>query len=684
MWADALAAHRDGRVRVTEARASDFFGPGVVETELLRAQRRGRLLAGRKVRVLGDPGRAPLVDLCPRCRPHARRSRHRRPGVGTGVARPHRAGGQPAPAGRPASARWPGRRPARVGVLPAAVLTVAGLVSPQIRELRETRYQFDRPFVLDSSACTGHLRHRAHPARRGPGRGGRRRRAPRAVGPAATATGTGPRRAAGDPGSRAGDRHPRRSTGPCRVARVGPTYGGRPDPPVDPCRRTRPTSAGRPRPAVVRAALLLAGCSIGGHPGLGHRDRTARWPPSSRRLRGVPDGGHPGRAGHPHRRGAHPPPDPGDPAARELRRDHVTGRSVGLRGDPVGTDGRQGAQRGRAHQPGHAAGGTAHRPARRGRHPCRRRHRTTDAPCWPAVARRIVPVDPATRAVGTPLDLGPGRTVSGMALSPTSSTLLRAGPRRGGPGGHHHGPGRSRDPDGAGRLLGVLTPRVVVSADGSTVYVVGQGGADYGGRLVPIDAATGAVGAATSFDQFGITDPSALALTADGSTHPGRRLRRQLDRPRSDRTAGHSDGAGATAIGRCRGAARAPIIRRTWWWAREPPGPSSSPGSTRCCRSRRPPASSVGRSGSVRGRRRWPCPAPQACRPGRFVPLIGGQPPPVAGTMPEAATASADSTERNSAGAWPAASRSSSSASGTSAASCHTFGIVSGQEMIPQ
>ena len=59
---------------------------------------------------------------------------------------------------------------------------------------------------------------------------------------------------------------------------------------------------------------------------------------------------------------------------------------------------------------------------------------------------------------------------------------------------------------------------MVVSADGSTVYVVGQGGSDFGGRLTPISTATGAVGTVTGFDQFGIADPAALALTADGAT----------------------------------------------------------------------------------------------------------------------------------------------------------------------
>jgi len=43
---------------------------------------------------------------------------------------------------------------ASVTAFPAGALTVAGVFSAQLRELKETRYQFDRPFVLDSSACT--------------------------------------------------------------------------------------------------------------------------------------------------------------------------------------------------------------------------------------------------------------------------------------------------------------------------------------------------------------------------------------------------------------------------------------------------------------------------------------------------------------------------------------------------
>jgi hypothetical protein len=32
------------------------------------------------------------------------------------------------------------------------VISAIGVVSPLVRELRETRYQFERPFVVDSSA----------------------------------------------------------------------------------------------------------------------------------------------------------------------------------------------------------------------------------------------------------------------------------------------------------------------------------------------------------------------------------------------------------------------------------------------------------------------------------------------------------------------------------------------------
>lgn len=43
---------------------------------------------------------------------------------------------------------------AKVTQIPYPVMWVSGLFSPLIRELRTTRYQFTRPFVLDASATT--------------------------------------------------------------------------------------------------------------------------------------------------------------------------------------------------------------------------------------------------------------------------------------------------------------------------------------------------------------------------------------------------------------------------------------------------------------------------------------------------------------------------------------------------
>ena len=57
-----------------------------------------------------------------------------------------------------------------------------------------------------------------------------------------------------------------------------------------------------------------------------------------------------------------------------------------------------------------------------------------------------------------------------------------------------------------------------VSPDGRTVYVVGQGPPDFGGRVLPIATATGVPGAAASFDNYGLADPAALAIEPDGSS----------------------------------------------------------------------------------------------------------------------------------------------------------------------
>src|SRR4051794_20017160 len=153
MWDEALAAHRAGRVRVTEARASDFFGPLVTDGGHLGERAVPRLLAGKTVRTIGDPGLPHSWTYIPDVA---------RALVVLGTN--ERAWGRPwhVPTNPALSARamvermasLAGAPPAKVAAIPGFVLRAAGLVSPRLRELDEVMYQFDRPFVLDSSAFT--------------------------------------------------------------------------------------------------------------------------------------------------------------------------------------------------------------------------------------------------------------------------------------------------------------------------------------------------------------------------------------------------------------------------------------------------------------------------------------------------------------------------------------------------
>ncbi|MCM9076712.1 MULTISPECIES: NAD-dependent epimerase/dehydratase family protein [Streptomyces] len=162
VWERARELHGQGRIRAVEVRASDFFGPGVTDGGHLAARVVPPLLRGKPVTTLGDPD-APhswtyLPDvartLC-------------------AAAQDERAWGRAwhVPTQPPLSVReMVGRLCARAGTgpvavrrLPSAVIGVASLFSPLIRELKEIRYQFDRPFVVDSSACEVALAVRSTP-----------------------------------------------------------------------------------------------------------------------------------------------------------------------------------------------------------------------------------------------------------------------------------------------------------------------------------------------------------------------------------------------------------------------------------------------------------------------------------------------------------------------------------------
>jgi nucleoside-diphosphate-sugar epimerase len=151
MWRAQLAAHDAGDARVVEVRASDFFGPGLTSTALLGERVVPRVLDQRHVTLLGDldaPHSWTYVEDVARALEVAgadERAWGRAWHVPTSTPRsPREAVGAIADAaGLP---RPPVRR------VPWAVVRAASVAVPSLRGLDELAYQFDAPFVVDSTA----------------------------------------------------------------------------------------------------------------------------------------------------------------------------------------------------------------------------------------------------------------------------------------------------------------------------------------------------------------------------------------------------------------------------------------------------------------------------------------------------------------------------------------------------
>jgi nucleoside-diphosphate-sugar epimerase len=149
MTAELLAAAEAGGVRFAIGRASDFFGAGVTQGSTLGERVFGNALAGKRADFIGNP------DL-----PH---TYSYVPDIAAGLAT---LGSDPRAAGQV----WhlPGPQtvttraflelvaaevghPVAIRAVNKLALRALGLVNPMLRELAETYYQFDRPFVLDTS-----------------------------------------------------------------------------------------------------------------------------------------------------------------------------------------------------------------------------------------------------------------------------------------------------------------------------------------------------------------------------------------------------------------------------------------------------------------------------------------------------------------------------------------------------
>lgn len=143
------AAHASGKVQVVAVRASDFYGPGVTQSVLgetgLAAMAKGKpaLLLGsadlvHDLAYVPDVARATITLLDA-------------PGDAYGQAwhvpcAPSRTYRQVLQIGADALGQ-----PLKFSVLPGFMLSVLGLFMPILREMKEMRFQSDRPYQVDAS-----------------------------------------------------------------------------------------------------------------------------------------------------------------------------------------------------------------------------------------------------------------------------------------------------------------------------------------------------------------------------------------------------------------------------------------------------------------------------------------------------------------------------------------------------
>jgi len=144
-----LEAHASGRVRATAVRASDFYGPDV-PTSVLSTMGVARLLAGKPALAPYPPDQPHAFAYVP---DFAR-------ALVTLIDAPDDAYGEVwhvpnalACSLREAlalAARIIGVRP-RITVLPPALLSILGVFRKELRELKEMRFQWDRPYLVDAT-----------------------------------------------------------------------------------------------------------------------------------------------------------------------------------------------------------------------------------------------------------------------------------------------------------------------------------------------------------------------------------------------------------------------------------------------------------------------------------------------------------------------------------------------------
>jgi nucleoside-diphosphate-sugar epimerase len=161
MARDLMAAHTAGQVEVTVGRASDFFGPRAGAQSLIGDWVIPPALAGEPATVMGDPDMPHTYSFVPDIGESLVHLGGRDDALG-------RVWHLPSPETRTTRDvvelvfRAAGTEP-RLKVTPAWQMRALGLVNRTVREINEMRYEFDEPFIVDSSHAETELGLRATP-----------------------------------------------------------------------------------------------------------------------------------------------------------------------------------------------------------------------------------------------------------------------------------------------------------------------------------------------------------------------------------------------------------------------------------------------------------------------------------------------------------------------------------------
>ena len=163
MARDLLAAHEAGRVQVAIGRASDYFGPRGRAQSMLGDRVIPAALAGKTATVIGDPDQPHTYTYIPDIGeglavlgehpdapgeiwhlpndPDTRTTRQLVEGI-------YQLAGQPR---------------TKLRSTPALLLRAVGIVNPTVRELLELQYEFQEPFIVDSTKIAAKLEVHATP-----------------------------------------------------------------------------------------------------------------------------------------------------------------------------------------------------------------------------------------------------------------------------------------------------------------------------------------------------------------------------------------------------------------------------------------------------------------------------------------------------------------------------------------